>query len=116
MMKTLGGLIRGKPFCLHYEIEYKEENANFMPCFEIKKLISIPGIKCFSTKAGKAISLVHRGPYNTLAKAYFKLFQYIQEKKYSITIPIMERYIKGSGLVFKDNPKNYLMEIIVFKK
>ena len=97
MMKHLGGIIRGKPFCLHYEIEYKEENANFMPCFEIKKLITIAGIECFSTKAGKAISLVHRGPYNTLGKAYFKLFEYIQEKKYSITIPTMERYISYLG-------------------
>ena len=114
MMKQIGGIIQGKPFCLHYDLEYKEGNAHFMPCFEVKRSFKIKGINCFTTRGGKAVALTHKGPYNTLGKAYLKLFQYNQEKKYSLALPIMERYIKGPGIVFRGNPRNYLTEIIIF--
>jgi DNA-binding transcriptional MerR regulator len=114
IMQHLGGKIRGKPFCLHFDLEYKEEGANFMPCFEVSSPINQPGITCLSVEPGKAVSLIHKGPYPAMGKTYFLLFQYIGEKGYKIKSPIMERYVKGPGIVFKGNPKNYVTEIVVF--
>jgi effector-binding domain-containing protein len=113
LMKHLGGSVRGKPLCLHFEIEYKDADASFMPCFEIKRAVAIPGIECFTIKSCKIISMVHKGPYTTLGEAYFRLFSYMQDKKYTVKLPIIEKYLKGPGLVFKGKPQHYLTEISI---
>jgi effector-binding domain-containing protein len=59
----------------------------------------------------RCITLLHRGPYNQLGASYVRLLKYVRERNYTIVMPTREVYIKGPGMIFKGNPRNYLTEI-----
>jgi hypothetical protein len=40
-----------------------------------------------------------------------KILQYVSENKYQVSLPTREVYLKGPGMIFRGNPKNYLTEI-----
>jgi effector-binding domain-containing protein len=61
--------------------------------------------------AGKCIFLIHKGPYENLNRSYAKIMEYLQKKGYEAQTPIRELYLKGPGMIFRGNPKNYLTEI-----
>jgi len=112
--KRFGRDINGKPMTLYYDGEYKEDGADFEPCFPVKKGKDEKGISVRELKGGKCVSLIHKGPYENLGKSYQKIFGYINEKGYKTQLPHRDIYIKGSGMIFKGNPNNYLTEIQIF--
>lgn len=112
--KKMGRHICGKAMNLYYDGEYKENNADFEPCFPVRKGKSADGIEVRELKGGKCISLIHKGPYDTLGNSYKKIIGFINENKIKTALPNREVYIKGPGMIFKGNPKNYLTEIQMF--
>jgi effector-binding domain-containing protein len=50
-------------------------------------------------------------PHNQLGHSYAKILQYADARKLKPVLPTPEIYVKGPGMIFKDNPKNYLTEI-----
>jgi DNA-binding transcriptional MerR regulator len=112
--KRVGRNINGKAMSLYYDSEFKEDGANFEPCFPIRKGTSGEGIAVRELKGGRCISLIHKGPYDKLGDSYKKIFGYINEKGYKTQIPSREVYVKGPGMIFRGNPKNYLTEIQIF--
>lgn len=60
---------------------------------------------------GRCLTLVHRGAYDQLGRSYAKILKQAEERKWKISLPTREVYIKGPGMIFKGNPKNYLTEI-----
>ena len=111
--KKMGRYSAGKPMTLYYDGEYKEEGADFEPCIPVRKGKEVEGISVRELKGGKCVSLIHKGPYETLKDSYCKLFGYLGEKRYKAVLPTREVYRKGPGLIFKGNPNNYLTEIQV---
>jgi len=111
--KKMGRYTSGKPMTLYYDGEYKEEDADFEPCVPVRKGKDAEGISIRELKGGRCVSLIHKGPYDTLRDSYKKVFGYINEKGYKATVPTREVYKKGPGLIFKGNPRNYLTEIQV---
>jgi len=111
--KKMGRHTNGKPMTLYYDGEYKETDADFEPCVPIRKGKDAEGISIRELKGGKCVSLIHKGPYETLRNSYQKIFGYINDKGYQAVIPTREVYKKGPGMIFKGNPKNYLTEIQV---
>ncbi len=59
------------------------------------------------------VTLMHKGPYEQLGHVYEKVIAHINENGWEIQLPIREVYLKGPGMIFKGNPKNYLTEIQV---
>ena len=114
--KAVGRYIIGKAMNLYYDGEYKEDDADFEPCFPIRKGKSTNEISVRELKGGKCVSLIHKGEYENLTKSYKKIFSYINEKNLNIQLPTREVYLKGPGMIFKGNPKNYLTEIQVMIK
>ncbi len=112
--KKFGRYTNGKPLGLYYDGEYKEENAKFEACFPIRKGNSTEDISVRELPGGKCIALIHKGDYDSLSTTYKKLFQYINEKQIITKLPTREVYIKGPGMIFKGNPKNYITEIQIF--
>jgi len=112
--KKMGRYINGKALTLYYDDEYKEENADFEPCMPVRKGADSEGISVRELKGGKCVALIHKGPYQTLGDSYKKIYEYIKEKGYKTKIPSREVYLKGPGMIFKGNPKNYLTEIQIF--
>jgi effector-binding domain-containing protein len=113
--RSLGRFIGGKPFLLHYDTEYKEDDADFEACFPLRRQPkAVDGIAVRELHGGRCVSLLHRGPYDQLGHSYAKLFDHVKKRGYVIVMPTREVYVKGPGMIFKGNPKNYLTEIQVF--
>ena len=109
--KKLGRHICGKAMNLYYDSDYKEDDANFEPCFPVRKGISGDGINVRELQGGQCVSLIHKGPWDKLGDSYKRILSYIKEKGYKTIIPSREIYLKGPGMILKGNPDNYLTEI-----
>jgi DNA-binding transcriptional MerR regulator len=109
--RAMGRFLAGKPLLLHYDSEYKEEDADFEACMPVRQRKAADGISVRELDAVRTVSLVHKGPYDQLGRSYAKVLQYVKDHGYQIVIPTREVYIKGPGMIFKGNPKNYLTEI-----
>jgi DNA-binding transcriptional MerR regulator/effector-binding domain-containing protein len=109
--KAAGRYASGPPFCLYYDGEYRDEDADFETCFPLRQEIAADGISVRRLPGGRCLTLVHRGPYDQLGRSYAKILQHASERKTNITLPTREVYLKGPGLIFKGNPRNYLTEI-----
>jgi effector-binding domain-containing protein/DNA-binding transcriptional MerR regulator len=112
--RKAGRFISGNALTLYYDCEYKENDADIEAGFPVSKSLKAnSGIDCKILKGGKSVTIVHKGPYESLNKSYEKLFTFIEQKKYKSLSPSREVYLKGPGMIFKGNPENYLTEIQV---
>jgi effector-binding domain-containing protein len=109
--KNLNWRISGKSFLLVYDTEYKEDDADFEACMPIRKGKAVDGISIRELPGGRSVSLLHKGPYQEVSRSYEKIVAYVDDKGYEIVMPTREVYLKGPGLIFRGNPKNYLTEI-----
>ena len=109
--RTFGRDIGGPPLMLHYDTEYKEDDADFEACMPLKQGKAVDGISVRDLPGGRCISLLHQGPYDQLGHAYAKILKHARDNGYTISTPTREVYLKGPGMIFKGNPKNYLTEI-----
>ncbi len=109
--KRLGRHLAGKPMCLYYDGEYREDDANFEPCFPIRKQVQAEGLDIRTLPRCRCVALIHRGPYDTLKRSYARVMAYAKGQGYEIDLPTREVYLKGPGMIFKGNPKKYLTEI-----
>ena len=111
--KAMGRYICGKPLCLFYDGEYREEDANFEPCFPIRKRVEAEGISVRELPGARCLALVHRGRYDQLGRSYARILEYADQRQAKIALPTREIYLKGPGVFFKGNPSNYLTEILL---
>jgi DNA-binding transcriptional MerR regulator len=109
--KRLGRHIAGKPMCLYYDGEYREEDADFEPCVPVRKEIEVDGLSIRELPPARCVTLVHRGPYEELRRSYARIMKYTKDRGYAIKLPTREVYLKGPGMIFRGNPKKYLTEI-----
>jgi DNA-binding transcriptional MerR regulator len=114
--KRFGRHISGKPFLLHYDTEFKENDADYETCMPVRRGEPVDGISVRELLGGRYVSLLHKGPYDQLGRSYAKILDFIREKGYKITTPTREVYHKGPGMIFRGNPKNHLTEIQMFIK
>ena len=112
--RSLGRYIQGKPFLLHYDQEYHEDDADYEACMPIRAGKAVEGISVRELPGGRCVSLVHRGPYTELGRSYARILEYIHDRGYQVQTPSREVYLKGPGMIFKGNPKNYVTEIQMF--
>lgn len=109
--RSLGRYICGAALLLIYDSEYREENADFEACMPVRQGKEVDGVSVRELPGGRCVSLLHMGPYDQVGPSYCKILKYIKEKGYQIQCPSREVYLKGPGMIFKGNPKNYLTEI-----
>lgn len=109
--KAVGRYIAGKALCLYYDGEYRDGDADFEPCFPIRKEVTAEGVSVRTLAGGRCLTLIHRGAYDQLGRSYAKILKHAEELKLKIALPTREVYVKGPGMIFKGNPKNYLTEI-----
>jgi effector-binding domain-containing protein len=58
-------------------------------------------------KYGEVAQILHIGPYSEETPNIQKLQEFIKKSGYKVAGPHEEEYIKGPGMFFKGNPKNY---------
>ena len=111
--RVLGRHICGKPFLLHYDDEYREDDADFEACFPVRSAKGVDGVSVRELPGSPCLSLLYQGPYEQMGHAYAKVFRVVKEKGYAVVMPTREVYLKGPGMIFRGNPKRYLTEIQV---
>jgi len=111
--RAVGRHITGKALGLYYDTEYKEADADFESCFPVRKAVANEGVNVHALPGGRCVTLLYRGPYSEIGRSYQRIFEYVREKKLTPKVPSREVYVKGPGMIFKGNPKNYLTEIQV---
>ena len=109
--RKFGRYVRGNAMLLHYDREFKEQDADFEACIPIAEGKSTDEIEVRLIPGGKCVSLLHKGPYDSINRSYEKISQYLIEKDCELQSPSREIYIKGPGIIFKGNPDNYITEI-----
>jgi DNA-binding transcriptional MerR regulator len=109
--RRFGRMIRGKPLLLHYDGDYREDDADFEACLPVSGGQSAEGISVRELAGGPGVTLLHRGPYDQLGRSYTRILAHIKDKGQEALLPTREVYLKGPGMIFKGNPKNYLTEI-----
>jgi len=109
--RAFGRSASGPPMMLHYDQEYKENDADFEACIPLKQSKTVEGIAVHQLDKAKCVTLLHRGPYDQLSASYAVITKYVKDKGYHVTSPTREVYLKGPGMIFKGNPKKYLTEI-----
>jgi DNA-binding transcriptional MerR regulator/effector-binding domain-containing protein len=115
--RTYGRHICGKPLLLHFDMEYKEADADFEACMPVRAgAKSTEGISIRELPGGRCISLLHKGPYPELSRSYRKILQYVKSRDYELEVPSREVYLKGPGMIFRGNPQKYLTEIQMLLK
>lgn len=111
LFKNYGRYCSGVPFSLYYDKDYKEDDADIEACVPVRTSIEIDGIKCRELKGGKAVTVIHKGSYETLGQSYQEIFDHINENKRQIQLPHREVYIKGPGMILPRSPKKFVTEI-----
>lgn len=109
--KHAGRYLKGPASCLYYDGEYKEEDADFEPFFEVSQDVDKEGINCRVLKGGRMVTILHKGPYEKLSESYKIIMDAIKDEGLEINNPSREVFIKGPGMIFRGNPENYLTEI-----
>ena len=112
--RAVGRYICGQPLSLYYDCEYREDDADFEPCFPVSKRVEgleREGISIRELPAGRCLSLLHKGPYPQLGRSYEKILRAAKERAANLLLPTREVFLKCPGMIFKGNPKNYLTEI-----
>jgi len=105
------GAAAGPPMTLHYDMEYKDSDADFEACVPLKRKKDIAGANVRELPGGKCVSLIHKGPYEELHNSYQRIISYLKEKGYQVIAPPREIYLEGPGMIFRGNPRKYVTEI-----
>ena len=111
--RSFGRHICGPCMLLHYDDEYREDDADFEAAMPVKQSKAVDGISVRQLDAARCVSLIHKGPYDQMGPSYEKVLKYVKAKGYTVVSPTREVYIKGPGMIFKGNPKKYVTEIQV---
>src|ERR1700722_898514 len=70
LSRSLGRNIAGTPFLLHYDAEYKEDDADFEACMPARQGKEIEGVSLRQLPAVRCVTLMHKGPYEQLGRSY----------------------------------------------
>jgi DNA-binding transcriptional MerR regulator len=109
--RRYGRYTRGKPFNLYYDVDVKDEGADVESCVPVDEAPEAEGFAVHTLPGGRCVSLIHKGPYEEIHRTWARVMAYVQEQGWTATLPYREIYVKGPGMIFKGNPKNYLTEI-----
>ena len=109
--RAFGRFIVGPCMLLHYDTEYKEADADFEACMPVKQAKDVDGVSVRELSGVRCVTILHKGPYDQMGPSYARVIKYAKDKGYAIASPTREVYLKGPGMIFKRNPKNYLTEI-----
>jgi effector-binding domain-containing protein len=112
--RAMGRFISGPAMSLDYDGEYMEDSADIEGGFPVSRKISRKGVESRVLKGGRAFTIMHYGPYETLGRSYTELFSYMNERKRKALVPCRVIYHRGPGMIFRGNPDRYITEIQIF--
>jgi len=109
--RRFGRYTRGKPINLYYDADFKEGDADVESCVPVVDAPATDGYSIHTLPGVRCVSLIHKGPYEEIGRTWARALAYVQEKEWTPILPYREVYLKGPGMIFRGNPRNYLTEI-----
>jgi DNA-binding transcriptional MerR regulator len=104
----------GPHFSIYYDNYFKEEDADIECCVPIKAPIKNKDISNKFVSGGKALTIIHNGPYEFLGDSYKVLIDYANENRINFLSPFREIYVKGRSMVLPRKPENFLTELQMY--
>jgi effector-binding domain-containing protein len=99
-------------FIVYHDGEYKEKDIDIEYCEAVTKFgKEIGDIKFKKLPSVMAVTVMHKGPYSELGKAYAYIFKWIEDNGYAILDKPRESYI--DGIWNKEDEKDWLTEVQV---
>lgn len=111
LYKAVQEHVNGAVINCYYDEECMEQ-ADMELCLPTKKQVPANTVNCRYLPAIKAVCTTHHGSHEMLHSAYKALFNYVNEHGIAVITPFREIYVKGPGMIFKGNPKNYVTKIL----
>ncbi len=111
LFKGCGRYSAGAPFSLYYDNEFRENDADMEVCVPVKKAVTGEGISCRLLKGGKAVTIIHKGSYDSIGEAYKQIIDYINSAHQKAAVPSREIYLKGPGMILPRSPKKFITEL-----
>jgi DNA-binding transcriptional MerR regulator/DNA gyrase inhibitor GyrI len=111
LMRYCGRLISGHPFSLYYDGGYKADDVDIEVCVPVRQNVETDNIKTRMLPGGKALSILHFGPYHTIGASYKKVIDHIHTHHLTVHLPPREIYLKGPGMILPRSPKRFITEI-----
>ncbi|RDU24163.1 MerR family transcriptional regulator [Anaerosacchariphilus polymeriproducens] len=112
-MKANPDLKCSKPeycFIIYLDGEYKEKDINVEFCEAVEKMGNDTGnIKFKKIESVQAVSVMHKGSYAALSKAYAFAFKWIEDNGYIVSDNPRESYI--DGIWNKESEEDWLTEL-----
>jgi DNA-binding transcriptional MerR regulator/DNA gyrase inhibitor GyrI len=113
LMRRAGKYALSGPMTVYHDREYRDEDADIEVCVPVRKAVNEGEVASHPLTGGRAVTLVHQGPYEAISESYRKVGEYMKECGLKPGLPSRELYLKGPGMIFAGNPKKYLTEIQV---
>jgi DNA-binding transcriptional MerR regulator/predicted transcriptional regulator YdeE len=99
-------------FVVYLDGEYREKDINIEFCEAVEKMWpDFDEVKFKEMPAATVVSILHKGAYAELSKAYAYIFKWIEENNYTATGHPRESYI--DGIWNKEKEEDWLTELQV---
>ena len=94
----------GPLMTIYHDHEYKEEEADLEVAVPIsgRVMVTDPGIEVRNIPPQRVVSLIHKGPYESMGQAYAKLNEHITKNGLSYAGPMMDLYLNDPNKVSRD--------------
>lgn len=112
IFKSIGGDLAGAPFMVYKNIDRETLIGEFELCMPTTVEPLGYGVRKKIIQPFNAISVIHKGPYESMNSTYNEIKDYIEKNNIDVKGVFWEIFIKGPTPIFKGNPKNYITEII----
>lgn len=94
----------GPIMAIYHDEEYKEKDADLEVAVPIVGRVTVtdPGMEVRNLPAMRVVSLVHKGPYETINRAYAKLAEYTATNGLRLVGPMRDLYLSDPNRVPRD--------------
>jgi effector-binding domain-containing protein len=94
----------GPIMTIYHDHEYKEEEADLEVAVPVSGRVTVTDslIEIRNLSPQRVISLIHKGPYETIGQAYSRLNEYITKNGLEYAGPMMDLYLNDPNKVPKD--------------
>lgn len=116
LYKYFGKHSIGSPFSLYYDYDFKEEDADIEACVPVKVPVDTEGIKSRIINGGKALTILHKGPYESIGSSYKTLIDHVNQHNMHPSLPTREVYLKGPGVIIPRNPNKFITEVQMYTR
>ena len=111
VFKSIRGKVDGAPLFNYIKMDSQSKIGTIELCVPTQENPCGNGIEVKELPRIKAVCVTHIGSYDSIKMAYDAIDKYAMENHLTLMPPFREVFIKGPGMLLKDNPNKYITEI-----